>query len=290
MTSQQGAVGRLIELGFSQYEAQAYVGLLGREPLTGYALSNITGIPQPKVYETLRRLTAKGVVAVMDSEPVRFVAVPADRLLADLEKSFRDRLAGAQQELASVTPADGAGSYRVLRSYPRWAAIAERAIEVIDGSRRHVYLSVNCPEPGGIADAIGRADARGVVCDVLYFGEPIVSLRHGRTVGHDSTRGVVYRRHQARHLAVVADSADVVWAVAENGTDWQSVAGRDPLLAALAKGYIRHDIYVQQIWDEFHEVLSERWGPGMQQLVGELSAPPPGSKRTVADGRRGRSA
>jgi hypothetical protein len=32
MTGQGGAVQRLIELGFSQYEAQAYVGLLGREP------------------------------------------------------------------------------------------------------------------------------------------------------------------------------------------------------------------------------------------------------------------
>jgi HTH-type transcriptional regulator, sugar sensing transcriptional regulator len=49
VTSHQGPVQRLIELGFSQYEAQAYVGLLGREPLTGYALSNLTGIPQPKV-------------------------------------------------------------------------------------------------------------------------------------------------------------------------------------------------------------------------------------------------
>jgi HTH-type transcriptional regulator, sugar sensing transcriptional regulator len=45
VTSQHG-VRRLMELGFSQYEAQAYVGLLGREPLTGYALANATGIPQ----------------------------------------------------------------------------------------------------------------------------------------------------------------------------------------------------------------------------------------------------
>jgi sugar-specific transcriptional regulator TrmB len=49
MTSQPGAVRRLIELGSPQYEAQAFVGLLGREPLTGYALANVTGIPQPKV-------------------------------------------------------------------------------------------------------------------------------------------------------------------------------------------------------------------------------------------------
>jgi sugar-specific transcriptional regulator TrmB len=289
--SQQGAVQRLMELGFSQYEAQAYVGLLGREPLTGYALSNVTGIPQPKVYETLRRLAAKGVVAATEGEPARFVAVPADQLLASLEDSFRARLADAQRELASATQASGTNGYRVLRAFTSWEAIEERAVGVLDDSRRHVYVSVNYPEPQAIAAAIKRADGRGVVCDVLHFGEPIVELQHGHTVGHYSTRGVVYHRHQARHVAVVADSIDVLWAVAEDGVNWQSVAAPDQLLAALAKGYIRHDIYVQQIWNEFHDVLTERWGPGMQQMAGELSVPPAATKRTAAQGgRRGRSA
>jgi HTH-type transcriptional regulator, sugar sensing transcriptional regulator len=290
VNNQQGAVQRLIELGFSQYEAQAYVGLLGREPLTGYALANVTGIPQPKVYETLHRLAAKGVVAAMEGEPARFVAVPADQLLAGLAESFQERLAGAQRELASAKQAPAAAQYRVLYAYSIWEAIEERAVAAIDGSRRHVYLSVNCQDLRAVAAALERADGRGVVCDVLHFGEPVVALRHGRAVGHDSTRGVVYRRHQARHLAVVADSADVVWAVAEDGADWQSVAGRDKLLAALAKGYIRHDIYVQQIWNEFHDVLAQRWGPGMQQLVGEFAARPAAKRAAAQDGRRGRSA
>jgi HTH-type transcriptional regulator, sugar sensing transcriptional regulator len=290
VTGQHAAVQRLMELGFSQYEAQAYVGLLGREPLTGYALANVTGIPQPKVYETLRRLTAKGVVAGVAGEPARFVAVPADQLLAGLEGSFRARLAGAQRDLAAVTPAPGTGGYRVLCTATGWEAIEEQAVAVLDGSRRHVYVSVNCPEPQAIAAAIGRADGRGVACDVLHFGEPIVELRHGRTVGHDSTRGVVYRRHQARHVAVVADSADVVWAVAEDGANWRSLAGCDQLLAALTRGYIRHDIYVQQIWNEFGDVLTERWGPGMQQLAGELPARPAGKRAGGEGGSRGRSA
>jgi sugar-specific transcriptional regulator TrmB len=290
VTSQPGAVQRLIELGFSQYEAQAYVGLLGREPLTGYALANVTGIPQPKVYETLRRLTAKGVVAALEGEPARYLAVPADQLLAGLEDSFQQRLAGAHRELAAATQASGAGAYRVLRALTSWEAIEERAVGVIDGSRRHVYVSVNCPEPQLIAAAIERADGRGVVCDVLHFGEPIVALHHGRTLGHDSTRGVLYRRHQARHVALVGDSADVLWAVAENGVSWEAVAGRDRLVAALAKGYIRHDFYVQQIWDEFHDVLVERWGPGMQQLAGELSARPAAEGPAARGGQHGRSA
>ena len=287
MTGRHGAVQRLIDLGFSQYEAQAYVGLLGREPMTGYALSGVTGIPQPKVYETLRRLTAKGVVAALDGEPARWVAVPADRLLADLEGSFRARLAGAQAELARAAQGPGEDGYRVLRACASWPGICERAVAAIDDSRRHVYVSVNCPHPEDIAAALSRADDRGVACDVLHFGDPIVTLRNGRTVRHDSTRGVVYRRHQARHLAVVADSVDVIWAVADDGTNWQSLAGPDPLLAALAKGFIRHDIYVQQIWNDFHEVLQERYGPGMQKLVGELAAAP--RDKRAAPGAAGRT-
>jgi HTH-type transcriptional regulator, sugar sensing transcriptional regulator len=284
VTSKNGAVQRLIELGFSQYEAQAYVGLLGHEPLTGYALANITGIPQPKVYETLRRLSAKGVVAAVDGEPARFVAVPVGQLLSDLEDSFRTRLAGAKQELAEATPE--ATGYRVFRSLTDWTAICERTVQVIDSSRRHVYVSVNCPDPEQIADAIRRADTRGVACDVLYFGHPIVELKHGRTVSHDSTRGVLYRRHQARHVAVVADSTEVIWAVAEDGANWQSIAGSDQLLASLAKGYIRHDVYVQEIWNEFHDVLQDRYGPGMQQLVGELSGGRRTRKATAASASR----
>ncbi len=286
MTSQSAAVQRLVDLGFSQYEAQAYVGLLGREPMTGYALSNATGIPQPKVYEALRRLAAKEVVAPLPGEPARFVAVPADRVLSGLEASFAERLSSAQRELARAAGrADGA-DFRVLRSFSRWPDIERHAARVIDEALRHVYVSVNCPQTEAIAAAAARADDRGVICDVLHFGEPIVKLRHGRTVGHDSTRGVLYRRHQARHVAVVADSARVVWALAPDGAHWQCIAGDDELLGALAKGYIRHDIYVQQIWDEFHDVLAERFGPGMQQLVGELSATPAGRAAGAGSGHR----
>lgn len=293
MTKHTAAVERLIELGFSQYEAQAYVGLLGREPQTGYGLANITGIPQPKVYETLRRLSDKGVVAAVGDDPARFVAVPAEQLLAGIEDSFRARLIGAESELARASAPDGAAAgYRVLRSLNSWPAIEEYAVGLVANSNRHVYVSINCVEPGAVAAALGEADGRGVACDVLYFGQPIVSLEHGRTVGHDSTRGVVYRRHQARHLAVVADSVDVLWAVAEDGSSWQSLVGRDNLLAALAKGYIRHDIYVQQIWNEFHDVLQDRYGPGMQQLVGEVSAHQGSDTSPAARvaSRRGRSA
>jgi len=57
-----GVIAALTELGFSQYEARTYAGLIGREPMTGYAVAKDTLVPQPKVYETLGRLVERGAV------------------------------------------------------------------------------------------------------------------------------------------------------------------------------------------------------------------------------------
>ena len=77
---------RLVRLGFSQYEARTYLGLLRHGELTGYALANQTGVPQPKIYETLRRLLDRGAVAQTTQHPARYVAVSSETLLGALEQ------------------------------------------------------------------------------------------------------------------------------------------------------------------------------------------------------------
>jgi hypothetical protein len=73
-------------------------------------------------------------------------------------------------------------------------------------------------------------------------------------------------RTQARHLAVVVDSTDALWAPAPNGSDWDAAVAADPLFTALVKGFIRHDLDVQQIYADFPEELRSHYGPGLQQL------------------------
>ena len=266
-TSQPAAsVERLLDLGFSRYEAQAYVGMLGHEPMTGYALANLTGIPQPKVYETLRRLTRKGAAIQVGGDPALFVALPPSRLLAQLDSEFQQRLADAKEELSRPAGAVG-GDFRVLRVMTDWAAIAKCAIGMLDSARRHYYVSLNADEPDAVVVAIRRADARGVLGDILHFGPSEVSIGNGQMIRHLSTDGVVYRHHQARHLAVVADGTRVLWALAADGANWDAASADDALIAAAVKGYIRHDMYVQRITSDFGPMLAERYGPGLAGLV-----------------------
>jgi sugar-specific transcriptional regulator TrmB len=258
---------QLVELGFSQYEARAYVGLLGQEPTTGYGLANLTQIPQPKVYETLRRLVEKRAVVKIGSDPARFVAVPAEHLLSQLDIDFRRRLAEVKVGLADLDRDAGGDELRVLRSPRSWAGVARHATALIDGAQRHVYLSTHVDQLGELAPAVARADERGVRFDVLCFGRSELTLVHGRVVRHASTEGMIYRHHQARQVALVADGQHTLWALASDGRRWDALVAADPLLAAVVKGYVRHDLYVQEIFSDFRDELQARYGPGLDKLV-----------------------
>src|SRR5919197_797180 len=263
----RGIVDQLVELGFSQYEARAYLGLLGQEPMTGYALANITQIPQPKVYETLRRLAEKRAVVKIGSDPARFVAVPAEHLLSQLDDDFRRRLAEARSGLAELGRGPGDDELRVLRSPRGWRSISRHALALLDGAERHVYLSTHADQLADLAEAARRADARSVRLDVLCFGQTDLEPVNGRVLHHASTEGMVYRHHQARHVALVADGQHTLWALAADGTQWDAVVAVDPLLAAVVKGYVRHDMYVQEIFSGFREELERRYGAGLDRLV-----------------------
>lgn len=291
MSGLPDTVERLVELGFSHYEARAYLGLLGQDPMTGYALANLTGIPQPKVYETLRRLAHKRAVVQVGDDPARFIAVPPAHLLKNLSSDFERRLAEAELGLSRLSPEAGP-QFRVARALQDWPAIAAQAEKMIRGAQRHVYLSSHAAQIAEVADTARAADARGVRLDILSFGKPELTLEHGRVLVHASTEGVLYRHHQARHLALVADSREALWALAQDGVSWDALTAGDPLLAALVKGYIRHDGYVQEIYAEFRDVLRERYGPGLAKLVvpTPAGAAEPAARRRRPAGKRAHTA
>jgi sugar-specific transcriptional regulator TrmB len=274
MTAQDATAELLGELGFSQYEARAYIGLLGQEPQTGYALAVRTQIPQPKVYETLRRLELKGAVACTSVSPAKYVAVAAERLVAGLRDQYGRRLEEVRVGLEELQGATSLPEWRVLESLRTWPAIGKRARSMISRATRHVYVSLHSDQLDDLAAELQAADKAGVRCDVLCFGHASLELENGRFLQHSSTHGIVYRHHQARHLALVADSESALWALAEDGTQWDSHVGVDPLLVAVVKGYIRHDMYVQQIFADFSDELVDRYGDGLEKLILSAELPP----------------
>jgi HTH-type transcriptional regulator, sugar sensing transcriptional regulator len=258
----------LAELGFSQYEARTYAGLIGRGPMTGYAIAKDTLVPQPKVYETLGRLVERGAVVQVSGSPAKFVAVPPERVLSQLEETFRQRLATVELEVSRMRRENAdVQELRMYRETRSWIAVVSAANHLISGATGRMYVSGHGTYLDALADEIQAADRRGVRIDVLCFGEPPFSLRNGVIIRHSSTDGVVYRHHQARHLAITCDNDAALWALAPEGDKWEAVwAESDPLLTALVKGFIRHDVFSQRMFRDFSAEMLARYGAGLEGL------------------------
>ncbi len=265
-------VARLVELGFSHYEARTYVGLLTSDGATGYGLSNSTGVPQPKVYETLRRLVERRAAIQTGERPARYAAVPPSELLHHLEEEFRDRVTAARDDLDRLPVAGATERLLAITRVDSFERGLERAAAAIEGARQRVYVHARTQELEPLGAAIAQAAARGVTFAIVHFGPLPFRRPPGRVVRHASTEGTIHPGRHTRHVAVVVDSAWSLWAVARDGRDAAGFCADAPLVAGLVKAYIRHDLFVQRIYADFTQELEVRYGPGLLRLA-DLSDP-----------------
>lgn len=260
----------LQSLGFSSYEARTYTGLLHGYGQTAYALSKSTGVPQPKIYEALRKLEARGAAILVDTDPQRFSATPPTEMLDKLRGDFQSRLDGAETAVTLALAMNNSAQTSVpevvtgLRGHETVLGVAR---EALDAAREKVYLSAWRPELTALANNIHIAAEREVQFVVLGFGKGEVSIPNGQLFRHQSNVDSLYPSHRNRHFAMVVDGNQIVWATSVDRADWSGITARDRRLVGLVRSYIRHDIYVQKIYARMGPDLKEMFGPGLELLT-----------------------
>ncbi len=279
----EAIANRLTALGFSQYEARTYLGLLTSEAATGYSVANATGVPQPKVYETLRRLVERGAAVRTADNPARYSAVAPDVLLHSLEEDFAGRVDAVRRDLETLPSRASVPELLSVHRVDSFPEAVERAARAIAGARTRVYLSGRRDELIDVGDAVAAASAAGAQFVLVHFGRLPFATPPGTVVRHASTDGVLYRQRRARHLAVVVDSAWCLWAVAKDGRTWDILISEVPLLAGLVKAYIRHDLFVQRIFADFPAELEARYGSGLLELASLSATAGPSADEAVED-------
>ena len=97
-------IGKLVELGFSEYEAKAYVALLRKSPVTGYELAKLSGVPRSMIYEVAGKLTARGAAMTLRKDgAIQYAPVPAEELLEHLHREHDELIVTLKRELVTLT-------------------------------------------------------------------------------------------------------------------------------------------------------------------------------------------
>jgi sugar-specific transcriptional regulator TrmB len=225
-------ITHLQALGFSQYEARAYCGLLQKSPANGHEVAKTAGIPTSKIYETLERLAQKGAVLVQRSEPTLWAPLPHRELVATLRKKAEETFAAVEQGLSQLGEEQ---DNRLTWSLSGYGHVLDSMRRAIDRAQERLTAAIPGPELTELAARLRAAAERGVALDLLVGNEIVADLPDGamlRVAPYSESRS------DRGHLAlVVGDGEETV--VADLGLDRpQGMWTHHPAVALLAEEHI----------------------------------------------------
>ncbi len=235
-------ISKLVRLGFSEYEAKAYVALLRQSPATGYHLSKVSAVPRSMIYEVLAKLVARGAAMTLrKGDSTLYAAIPADEFLDHLQREHQELTTSLKDDLATLaSPTD----LEYVWNIEGRKNILSKAVEMIDQARSRIYLALVPATFPDLRPALERAVSRGA--RVVLYTTANLDLPGGHiVVAHVSEETLGQARGLG--LVLVVDGKQVLigeWLAADHArASWTS----SPLLVFIAEHHLRTDLYLPRI-------------------------------------------
>jgi HTH-type transcriptional regulator, sugar sensing transcriptional regulator len=195
----------LQQLGFGEYEVRAYLTLLQRNPLNGYELAKVSGLPRANVYVVLQKLEQRGAVIRLDMPSgARYAPVAPTELTQQLASRFQDVLSATEQALEGLaTPA--AAQY--VWNIQGYAALINHAHALIDATQERLLVAIGRQEASVLAEPLARAESRGIAVTTLCLDACPAECGGCRGTIHRSCAAVSAAQHW---LVLVSDDAEAL--------------------------------------------------------------------------------
>jgi len=235
-------IDKLVKIGFSEYEAKAYIALLRESPVSGYQLSKLSGVPRSMIYEVLGKLTTRGAAMTLHTGgATKYAPVPAAEFLDQLLQEQEDLVASLKDDVAHLTSAPDLEYVWNIEGHENILAKAE---EMIDQAKSRIYLALlpaTFPELKPVLEeAIGQ-DVR-----VVVYTTSEIELPGGQVVAAPMSEEALSQAG-GLGLILVIDGEEVLigeWLTATRArASWTS----SPLLVFIAEHHLRTDLYLPQI-------------------------------------------
>lgn len=257
----------LEQLGFSRYEAKAYIALLRSNPQNGYELAKSSGIPRANIYGVLRKLEARGAVLRLDTPSgSRYAPVPISELIERQELRFKEILAETRESLKQVTsePID-----EFVWNTHGYTAMLEHVRSLLHQTREQLQLTVWVPEAAALQETLNELAARNV--EILTL---CLSACPAETCGY--CRGNIYRHaavppRATRWLVAVSDKKELL--VSEIGSDDRAltIRTRQPLMVDLARSNMRNSIALAALVRDLGQGLEGMLQPETRETLATIA-------------------
>jgi sugar-specific transcriptional regulator TrmB len=235
-------IDRLTRLGFSEYEAKAYLALLHESPVTGYQLAKLSSVPRSMIYEAMGKLTARGAAMTLRVEGgTKYAPVPPEEFFDQLHREQEALITSLQEDLGALNKVDELDYVWNIEGHENIIAKAE---EMINQAQNNVYLALFPSTFPALKGVLEKAVVRNVRV-VIYTTETLGAPGCRVVVAHVSEETL--GQAQGIGLMLVVDGEEVLvgeWLTASQAwASWTS----NPLLVFITEHHLRTDLYLPQI-------------------------------------------
>jgi sugar-specific transcriptional regulator TrmB len=240
--SENGPIDKLVQIGFSEYEAKAYVALLRESPVTGYQLAKLSGVPRSMIYEVLGKLTSRGAAMTLRKEgSTQYAPVPAQEFLEQLHREQETLIGSLERDLADLNVSSDLDYVWNIEGHEN---IMAKAYEMIAQARSRIYLALLPETLPTLRPPLVAAIERGV--QVVAYSTRELDLPGARMVAVPPSQ-VIDERVEGLWLVLVVDGREVL--IGELLTENQARASwtGSPLFVFVAEHHLRVDFYLPHV-------------------------------------------
>lgn len=256
--------GELRAIGFTDYEAQAYIALTQEGPATAYQIGKRTALPRANVYAALENLAKKGAAQPVTRNPLRYAPVQPEILFARMAQDLEAKCRRAADRIVRLSRRN---EEEYVWSVSGDSAIREKITSMIESASAHVWIKTHERLLRPHRSALMHAAERGVQIVLILFGDPSTLSAYpfkppSRVFMHEGNGLEV-----GLGSTLITIATDFKEALTANTTEGGFGAYTRSLpVVNLAESLIRHEIYVAEIFSRFGRQIEAAFGPALASL------------------------
>lgn len=259
----------LQSLGFSDYEARTYLTLLHCSPATAYEVSKRSGVPRSNTYGALESCTKKGAVQPISQAPVRYVPVDPRVLLTRIADDTGAQCARLASRLSQMKVDES-------RDFV-WTIDGEKKVnakisEIIRSAKLHIWIKAHQSLLDEHYAEMRDAAARGVSILIILFGDDAERFRFGMNARVYLHEGNGIRVGNADNLLTITADFNTALTATMHG-EVHAAHTRNESIVTMAESFIRHDLYLAEIFQRFGPQIDAAFGPFLASLRRQYFSP-----------------
>lgn len=178
----QELINLLNRVGLNQYESKIYLALIGENSATASEISAKAGIPRPRAYDVLEKLSKEGFVSIQPGRPVRFLANPVNEAFEALknkqQKEHEKKLEQIEKirktlntKIKTIKPEEQFNASDFVYVMKKRNNINSKIESLINNAQESIHLAGDEDELKdkitNYADALKKASDRGVKIHII---------------------------------------------------------------------------------------------------------------------------